>query len=447
MTAGRAFGLLALGAALLLVITGIGAQGLAVHDHDRVIWIMLAAGAVYAAVVCLLRRSECLLQGAYPRRTLVLILCVAALCRVLLLPAPPVSTDIYRYVWDGRVQAAGINPYRYRPADDAVAFLRDDAIFPNINRAETAVTIYPPAAQGIFRAVTAAGGSVTAMKLTMVMFEALIIGATLLLLRRRGLPDSRIVIYAWHPLPLFEFAGSGHVDAAALGLMVLACVVADLRKPLTAGALLGAATLVKFFPLAILPSLYRRWDWRLPLGVVLLAAVLYAPFLDVGGRVIGFLPGYLQQEGFAGGDGFFLVEALRSLLPLPAGANLAYVAAGLILLAGIALVVIFRPSAGVSMTAALWLLGTFTLLLSPHLAWYFTWVIPLLCVRMSWALLYLTLTAPLLYRLIWEPEPLLLHATLYLPFAAILLIESAIGPHGPTLESPNDARAAPRHAN
>jgi hypothetical protein len=98
------------------------------------------------------------------------------------------------------------------------------------------------------------------------------------------------------------------------------------------------------------------------------------------------------------------------------------------------------------MTAALWLLGTFTLLLSPHLAWYFTWVIPLLCVRMSWALLYLTLSAPLLYRLIWEPVPLLLHATLYLPFAAILLIESVIGPHGPTLESPNDASAAPRHA-
>jgi hypothetical protein len=407
---------------------------------------MLTAGAVYVAVLCLLRRYERLLQGAYHGRVLLLVLAVAALCRAFLLPAPPVSTDIYRYVWDGRVQAAGINPYRYRPADAAVAFLRDGAIYPNINRAETAVTIYPPAAQWVFRAVASVGGSVTSMKLTMVLFEALIVGATLLLLRRRGLPDSRIVIYAWHPLPLFEFAGSGHVDAAALGLMLLACVVADLRKPLTAGALLGAATLVKFFPLAILPALYRRWDWRLPLGVVLLAAALYSPFLDVGARVIGFLPGYLRQEGFAGGDGFFLIEAWRALLPLPAWANLAYVAGGFLLLAGIALAVIFRPSPGISMKSALWLLGTFTLLVSPHLPWYFTWVIPVLCFRMSWALLYLTLIAPLLYRLVWEPEPLMLHATLYLPFAAILLIEHTLGPDGPTLESPDDASAAPRHA-
>ena len=76
-------------------------------------------------------------------RTLWLTFSVAILLRAyVLLFDPLLSSDIYRYIWDGKVQAAGISPYRYLPADEALAFLRDGAIFPNINRAATAVTIY-----------------------------------------------------------------------------------------------------------------------------------------------------------------------------------------------------------------------------------------------------------------------------------------------------------------
>ena len=62
----------------------------------------------------------------------------------VLFPPPFLSSDMYRYVWDGRVQVAGINPYRYVPADPALQSLRDDAIYPHINRADIARTIYPP---------------------------------------------------------------------------------------------------------------------------------------------------------------------------------------------------------------------------------------------------------------------------------------------------------------
>ena len=85
---------------------------------------------------------------------------------------PRTSDDAYRYVWDGRVQAAGINPYRYAPADPALAELRDDAIFPKINRAEYAVTIYPPVAQMFFFLVTRLGENVTTMRLAMLGCEA-----------------------------------------------------------------------------------------------------------------------------------------------------------------------------------------------------------------------------------------------------------------------------------
>ncbi len=89
---------------------------------------------------------------------------------------------LYRYVWDGRVQVAGINPYRYVPADPALRPLRDGAIYPHINRADYAPTIYPPMAQVIFRAVAAVGHDVLAMKLAMLGFELLAIAVMLRLL-------------------------------------------------------------------------------------------------------------------------------------------------------------------------------------------------------------------------------------------------------------------------
>ncbi len=447
MTPIRLLVFMACGAALLVALTGVGAWGLWTGDHAIVIWVMLVEGLVYAAAVGLIVRHEALLDGALRRKVMLLILGAAIFARALLIAAPPLSTDIYRYVWDGRVQAAGINPYRYRPADPEVAFLRDEAIYPNINRAETAVTIYPPMAQLIFRAVTRVAEGVTPMKLAVLLFEGIAVVALLALLRRRSLPDSRIALYVWHPLPLFEFAGSGHIDAAAIALMLLACVIAERRRPLIAGGFLGAAALVKFFPLVILPSLYRRWDWRLPLGVAIVGIGLYLPFLGVGRQVLGFLPGYVRQEGLATGEGIFVIEALRALVPLPGWATLAYVLVAAAALGSIALTVVCRLPVKESMTSALWLMAAFTVFVSPHLPWYFTWVLPFLCFRTSWALIYLSVISPLLYREVWEPEPLVLHATLYLPFAVILLIEFALGARRPATEPLNDGSIASRHAD
>src|SRR5262249_33809979 len=122
-------------------------------------------------------------------RALWLIVGVAVLLRIVLIALDPIlSTDIFRYVWDGKVQAAGINPYRYIPADAALAALRDSAIYPHINRADSAVTAYPPVAQMFFFLVTRLGENVTTMKVALVLCEAATAGAIVLLLRRIGRP-------------------------------------------------------------------------------------------------------------------------------------------------------------------------------------------------------------------------------------------------------------------
>ena len=180
---------------------------------------------------------------------LALVLGVALLLRLPpLLELPFLSSDLYRYVWDGRVQLAGINPYRYVPADPALAALRDHAIFDHVNRRFYAPTIYPPAAQLLFRLIAAVSQTALAAKVTAVVCEMVGVFALLLTLSAAGLPRSRVLIYPWNPLAAWSFAGNGHVDAEAAALIAAAITARTARRDGRAGALLAGATRVKFLP-------------------------------------------------------------------------------------------------------------------------------------------------------------------------------------------------------
>src|SRR5262249_34137861 len=218
-------------------------------------------------------------------RAVATILLVALAMRLPLLPGWPVSTDMFRYVWDGRVQAAGINPYLYVPADAALSTLRDGAIYPYINRADYAPTIYPPMSQIVFYLITRISESIVFMKTVLVAFEGLAAWAILQLLAARGLPRARVLLYAWHPLPLWEFARSGHIDIVAIAFLLMAFVAIERRSPILAGIALGAGVLVKYFPVVTGPALYRRWDWRLPTAFIATIAVLYLPYVGAGAKV------------------------------------------------------------------------------------------------------------------------------------------------------------------
>src|SRR5579872_3357695 len=223
--------------ASMLILTGIGLLLQRNDDHGGFIVLMLVQGAVYLVAVGLSWR------GGFSGRALAAMLAVAALIRLGILLAPPyLSDDVNRYVWDGRVEGAGINPYRYVPVDPHLAALRDDTIFPNVNRSTYAPTIYPPVAEAIFLVATRVSESVTWMKATMVGFELASVALLLRLLLLLNLPRERILIYAWHPLALWEFAGSGHIDAAVIAFVALALWARKRELAwLTGGALAAAA--------------------------------------------------------------------------------------------------------------------------------------------------------------------------------------------------------------
>jgi hypothetical protein len=151
-----------------LVLYRIAVRSKGASDIVWFLKLVLIQLTIYFAVVWLSLRTK------DSRQILLLGLIFAALFRISILFSPPyLSDDLYRYVWDGRVQSAGINPYRYIPADESLVKLRDDKIYPNINRREYARTIYPPVAEGAFLLITRISESVTWMKAAMVGFEAI----------------------------------------------------------------------------------------------------------------------------------------------------------------------------------------------------------------------------------------------------------------------------------
>jgi hypothetical protein len=416
----RGRGVMAIGG-MLLLLTAAGLWRQHLYDTDGFTVIALLQGAFYAAAVVLSWR------GGLSRRVLISVLAVAALLRLAVLLAPPyLSDDINRYVWDGRVEAAGINPYWYVPADPHLAALRDQTIFPNINRSDYARTIYPPVAEYVFFVGTRLGESLTAMKATMVTIEVLGVLLLLWLLRDLRMPRERILIYVWHPLPLWEFAGSGHVDAAVVTLVALALWARRREAAWLTGSALAAAALVKFFPAVLFPALYRRWAWKMPLAAAVTVIAAYLPFAGAGSALVGFLPGYLKEEGLQSGAGFFLANLLRGVPLLEHLAPSLYMALAAAALLALAVHSLFAAESRY-LGSALTLAVAAMVLLSPHYAWYFAWIVPLLCFTPRPSALYLTLACPLLYFVPGGADPegarMAFEWAIYGPFALLLAFE------------------------
>ena len=384
----------------LLLLAGEAFGLLAQFDRDlnRFIIAALLQGTVWAVAAILVANG--------PRRPpLALILAMAVLLRLAALAAPVyLSDDLYRYIWDGRVQAAGINPYRYIPTDPHLAPLRDEAIFPNVNRNNYAPTIYPPVAQMLFLAATRFGETFLAVKLVLVAVEAIGIGALFFVLRTVGAPRENILFYAWHPLPVWEIAGSGHIDGAVVAFVALGLAAAVGGRRAWSGAALAAATLIKFFPLVLVPALWRparsnRGDWRWVSAFTAVVLAAYLPYLGAGSQVLGFLPAYVAEENLTSGTGFWVLDVVNRVLPVPV---IVYLAVAAAVMAGLAIGALRRPADRDLSLPWATALGTAAMLFaSPHYPWYFVWIVALLSVAPWWPAFWPTLAAVLLY---WERE-------------------------------------------
>lgn len=401
----------------LLALFRIGQRASGVTDIAWFIKLALFQSVLYLIAAWLIVRN----RGS--RLTVLLVVVFAVLFRLSILFAPPyLSDDIYRYVWDGRVQAAGINPYRYVPADEQLKSLRDEEIYSKINRRDNAHTIYPPLAEAVFLVATRVSESVTWMKAIMIGFEAIAIWAIAQLLAVCGLPRQRILIYAWHPLVIWEFAGSGHVDPIAIAFIALALLVRRKNAEIATGVALACVALAKVFPIVVLPGFYKRWNWKMPLVVVITILLGYVPYLSVGARgALVFLLGHPPERGVESGEQFFLLSAIRRL---PWGEHVptvAFVVFAILIMTGLVIWMLRKQTSGEEdyIANALVLAAAFTVLVTPHFPWYFAWLIPFLCFVPSVPVFYLSVSSFFLYLtwLYWsDAQVFKIKALIYVPF-------------------------------
>ena len=386
---------------IFLLLLGVGLMGFThqlTKEFTRFeIGYSLTAGwsvALYLSAVALV------LTQPSNRFTLPLILLIALACRAIALPASPhLSTDIYRYVWDGMVQHAHISPYRYVPGDPALTYLRapNQGVFDHINRRDYAHTIYPPAAQIVFYLVTFFSATVTAMKVAMLLFECVTVYALLRLLRDLGFARERCLMYAWCPLLIWEIGSSGHVDAIAIAFITLALLARYRNQPVLTGLFLGLAIIAKLYPVILLPALFRRREYKMPATATAVVAIGYACYASVGLRVFGFLDGYVKEEGIATGSRYFLLEQaqrLPGLHGLPTTLYMVFVVAvfGALVLCcwrlcsanqpGTLTVALLRsfqlPNDAAFLIPSFAMALVLMLLFSPHYPWYLAWLIPFL---------------------------------------------------------------------
>ncbi len=390
------------------------------------LWRAPATGAAVAAMVWLLFRythetgpawnSLRLIGGAWlafaaaawlvrgvPKRAAALLILGGCLLGGLAAASGPQrqSDDLYRYVWDGQVQAAGIDPYAYVPAAPQLAALRSGSfLWPDhttswcvapgtpdpdqpgdlvpgctlINRPGVH-TIYPPVAEAYFYAVDALsphGARYKAIQLAAVLLALATAAALMLGLRSLGRDPRSAALWAWCPMVLFESGNGAHIDVLAALFAVCALVVLarDRAVPgrgrvarVVGGVLLGLAIGAKLTPVFAAPAALRRRTLATGTAAAATVVLMYLPHLfAVGGKVIGYIPGYLNEQGYDSGGGFILLN-----LFVPRSAC----GAAAVLIAGAAALAVYffgdplRPWRG-----AVVLTGLSLFLTTPAYGWY-----------------------------------------------------------------------------
>src|SRR6202045_2369191 len=320
-----------------------------------------------AGVAYLLAIRELFSTPKFPKHVIFFGLTLAAMWHFLFLRMPPgLDDDIHRYVWDGRVQRLGYNPFVVVPSDPALASLHTSETR-TLNNPEVP-SPYPAGAQLFFRAVTSIHESTFALKVAFVACDFAIVFVLLDVLRRTRQGEHWVLAYAWHPLLAIEVAGNGHVDIVGV-LLLLVSAASLVRRWRAASAIsFGLAVAVKFLPIVLLPLYWKRVRMRDAALAAVLVGLLYVPFLNHGRIPIGSLGTY--------GEGFRFNDPVFATLERVAAPQFVV---GLAVLVGFLTAICLRrlsKSAACSSDAFAWPMAASLLCAPVVYPWYLLWLLP-----------------------------------------------------------------------
>jgi alpha-1,6-mannosyltransferase len=328
------------------------------------------ASLTVAGIAYLWAIGEFFATPRFSRNVVIVGLVVAAVWHIEFLRLPPgADDDIHRYLWDGRVQRLGYNPYIVVPSDSAVAGLHTPETR-NLNHPDLP-SPYPAGAELFFRAVTAIHESTFALKVAFAVCEFAIVFVLLDFLRGTWNGAHWVLAFAWNPLLAIEVAGSGHIDIVGALLLAVSAAALVRRWRATAAVALGLAIAVKFLPIVLLPLYWKRVRFRDTALAAAVLGLLYVPFLNRSflnhGRIpIGSLGTYVHSFRFNGP----LFAALDQVVP-------PQLLAGLAVLAGLVTAIwLRRKAAQFAPDAFVWPMAASLLCAPVVYPWYLLWLLP-----------------------------------------------------------------------
>lgn len=366
------------------------------------------------------------------RNILWCIVIFSLLFRFTLLPVTP-SDDMYRYLWEGKIQSHGVNPYSVPPNSPDLIHLRD-TMYAGINHKHL-TTIYPPFALMMFAIASFISHTFLSMKLTFLFFDLLTLFLLIRLLQVKGYGPVHVVIYAWNPLVLLSFAGHGHCDSLQIFFLVLAFYLYTVRKDVTFTFALGLAILSKFVSLVFAPFFLLKNKPKYIFILLLILCVFYLPYANTGTGLWSTLFHFGAQYHY--NDSLhFLIFCLS--LGSPVISKILILGLFCSILMYIYTKYYREQAKGVDvMRYAFWVIGVFLVIAPTVHPWYLTWIVPFLCFYQSKAWLILTGTVVCYYFMnhhlfstliewqnewVWK-EVHWLKLPEYIPFYVLLLYE------------------------
>jgi uncharacterized membrane protein len=394
------------GAVIELAFLGLLLSGDLIDNKGRLLFFYFTAFAAYAAALA---------SRAMDPKHIRVILFFAVLFRAtMLLSEPSLTVDIYRYYWDGKLLANGVNPYMYPPAAMELEPLRDEIyqklVYKQVN------TIYPPLAQLVFALSYLVHPSLFTLKLASALFDLAAVLVLLRILKIKGV-EGRVLLYAWNPLVVVEFASSGHADSMAVFFVLWAYYLLLRDRPFSAGAALALGVASKLYPVLLVP-LFARRNPRAALGFLGVLVAVYLPFASAGPRLFEGLEVFLRYAKFNPGA-FAVLEHLLGFASAKAVA---------LLMVALAYPLVLR---GTGLIRGCYLILTLYLVLSPMVhPWYVAWGLSLAPLVGSYSWVVFSALVGLSYLLvqkapqgiIWVPDHLVSLAQ-FLPFYGIILWE------------------------
>ncbi|MFQ5766769.1 MAG: glycosyltransferase 87 family protein [Acidobacteriota bacterium] len=381
---------------------------------------------------------------------------------VLLLHPPDLSLDVARYAWDGHLTTSGVNPFAFAPSAPELIPLRT-SFFGDITY-KVIPTIYPPVAQVLFALAALLATGTFPLRVLLTLSDMGILLVIARLLRDANLPEGRLLIYAWCPLPVIEVCSSGHVEPLGSLCLLLAAAALGGRRRGLAGLAWAGSVLTKIGPLLLAPILVRRLRWRGMLAAVVAGVLLYLPFAWTGPRLGTALLVYGRHWRYNDFFFAFLVRAVETSGAAALTARCAGLVQHLVSPAAGRMLAAMASPGGTARLVAAALLTAWTvriarspirrhgpavdflldagrimvvaLLMAPTLhPWYLLWLLPLLSFAPSPAWILLCGTVVLSYldldQLTRRPGGLSLAVWMeYLPVVIMALALSAAGGRG-----------------